>query len=162
MSRTKYVEYSGNGFWAYDVALDVFLKHLIDSAEALEKADAPSWLEEAKQRWRNAAVPDCGLDFDRAWMPEGLEVVIGLIRRACETLALRESIPAAEVESWMIIDDLEVSCRGDDPIPTKPIIMLGQAISALIDGTLPSAPPDTAWFYVLDTTPRLIGMRKKL
>jgi hypothetical protein len=33
MSKNKYVAFGDEGFWSYDVALDIFLKHLIDIAE---------------------------------------------------------------------------------------------------------------------------------
>ena len=38
MSQTQYVKYANRGFWAYDVALGVFLKHLIDAAETSDQA----------------------------------------------------------------------------------------------------------------------------
>lgn len=34
MTATQFIEYERDGFWAYDVVLGVFLKHLIDAAEA--------------------------------------------------------------------------------------------------------------------------------
>ena len=39
MSKTKFVTCGNSHFWAYDVALNVFLKHLIDAAETSEEAD---------------------------------------------------------------------------------------------------------------------------
>jgi hypothetical protein len=43
MTATQYVEYANRGFWAYDVALGVFLKHLIDAAETSGQAQM-AWL----------------------------------------------------------------------------------------------------------------------
>ena len=44
MSKTQHVEYRGRTFWAYDVALGVFLKYLIDAAEPLiPAARSSSW-----------------------------------------------------------------------------------------------------------------------
>src|SRR6476646_12211309 len=34
VSTTKYVNYGGRGFWAYDIVLGVFVKYLIDAVEA--------------------------------------------------------------------------------------------------------------------------------
>jgi hypothetical protein len=33
MSKSLFVEYRGQGFWAFDVVASVFLKHLVDVAE---------------------------------------------------------------------------------------------------------------------------------
>jgi hypothetical protein len=65
VSKTKYVRYAGRAFWAYDVALGIFLKHLIDAAEASDQAKAP-WLAPLVSSWRVAAcVP--GLDTFRTF-----------------------------------------------------------------------------------------------
>jgi hypothetical protein len=34
VSKTQYAEYGDRGFWTYNVALGIFLKHLIDADEA--------------------------------------------------------------------------------------------------------------------------------
>jgi hypothetical protein len=61
MPATKGIKFEGRFFWAYDVAAGVFLKHLIDEAEASEQADAP-WLSKAVSHWRvQAAITECGL-----------------------------------------------------------------------------------------------------
>jgi hypothetical protein len=65
MSKTKFVEYAIHGFWAYDVALHIFLKHLIDAAEACDEASTP-WLSNAISSWRMACMPDYGLTFGNA------------------------------------------------------------------------------------------------
>ena len=51
MTATKGIEFEGRFFWAYDVAAGVFLKYLIDEAEASEQTDEP-WLSEAMSHWR--------------------------------------------------------------------------------------------------------------
>lgn len=55
MSQTQSVTYKRRGFWAYDVAVGVFLKYLIDAAEARGEANA-SWLSETTSQWRVWAV----------------------------------------------------------------------------------------------------------
>lgn len=69
MSRTKYVDYMDQGFYVYDVTLGIFLKHLIDVAEACNQAKAP-WLLALVSSWRVAAcAQDIGLTLneDEDW-----------------------------------------------------------------------------------------------
>ena len=70
MSKTLYVEFRGRGFWAFDVVSGIFLKHLVDVAEARVAVRHEPWLVEAVGHWRfNAVVSDCGLFLDdkRFW-----------------------------------------------------------------------------------------------
>ena len=46
MTATKGIKFEGRFFWAYDVAAGVFLKYLIDEAEASEQA-GEQWLSDA-------------------------------------------------------------------------------------------------------------------
>lgn len=60
MTATKGIKFEGRFFWAYDVAAGVFLKHLIDEAEASEQA-GEAWLSEAVSDWRaQAAIAEFG------------------------------------------------------------------------------------------------------
>jgi hypothetical protein len=43
MTMTQFVRHGDRGFWAYDVALGVFLKHLIDVAEPLAQSQGNNW-----------------------------------------------------------------------------------------------------------------------
>ncbi len=54
MSKTQFVDYGDAGFWAYDVALGIFLKYLIDAAEAVNARTAP-WLAVEIENWRTVA-----------------------------------------------------------------------------------------------------------
>jgi len=45
LSRTKHVRYRDRAFWAWDVALDIFLKYLIDVAEPRSEGTGSEWLE---------------------------------------------------------------------------------------------------------------------
>ena len=67
MSATQYVEYADRGFWAYDVALGVFLKHLIDAAETSDQAKT-AWLSAAVSSWRVGAWNG---DYGLTLMPAG-------------------------------------------------------------------------------------------
>src|SRR5215471_18610028 len=112
MSQTKYVDYIDRGFWAYDVALEVFLKHLIDAAEACDQAETP-WLATAISKWRAAAsIPDIGLTLDEGWSPAQRLKFVSLADCACARIGERISIPAEEIVSWPLLDDLRIFPRG--------------------------------------------------
>jgi hypothetical protein len=108
VSQTKYVEYAGRGFWAYDVGLGVFLKHLIDAGEASDEAET-AWLSAAISSWRSAAgIPDIGLTLDAGWSAEQRHTFVALVEGACGRLAKQVSIPAEEIVAWPILDDLHI------------------------------------------------------
>lgn len=52
MSKTMFIEYRGDGFWAYDVAVGVFLKHLIDRAVLYNERQPSPWLGEDIKHWQ--------------------------------------------------------------------------------------------------------------
>ena len=151
MSQTKYVEYAGRGFWAYDVALGVFLKHLIDAGEASDKAGTP-WLSAAISSWRaTAGIPDIGLTLDAGWSAKQRQTFIALVELACARLAKRVSIPAEEIVAWPILDDLHLFPRGASEVETTPVIELGRAFIELISGELPEPPDGKIWIYGTET-----------
>jgi len=159
LSRTKYVDYADRGFWAYDVALGVFLKHLIDAAEGSDQADT-GWLSIAIANWREtAAISDIGLTLDADWSVAQRQTFIDLTGHACTSLAKRESLPADEIIAWPLLDDLRIHARGVTELPAGPVIELGQPIIGLVAGTLPEAPIGTAWLYGTDRGRETIGMR---
>lgn len=147
LSQTKFVEYDGRGFWAYDVALGVFLKHLIDAAQASEQADT-AWLSCAISDWRIVAcVQDIGRTLETGWSLEQRQTFLALAEEACASLATRESIPAEEIVSWPILEDFRIFTRGADEVFTAPVVELGRAIIALVSGQLPEAPEGQIWLY---------------
>ena len=150
MSKTKIVAYGhGNqapSFWAYDVSLDIFLKHLIDAAAASEQADT-AWLSSAISAWRVACVPDYGLTLEANWSPAQRQTFLALAEEACARLAARESIPDEEIVSWPILDDIRIFTRGATEVFTAPIVELGRAIIALVSGQLQEAPEGQIWLY---------------
>jgi hypothetical protein len=97
VTKTQFVEYRDRGLWAYDVALGVFLKHLIDVAEA-HKPGELAWLSDAVTSWRVVAcVSDYGFTIDPAWSAHQVETFASLAEAACDRLAERESISADEI-----------------------------------------------------------------
>jgi hypothetical protein len=152
LSKSSFVEYQGDeGFWAYDVALGIFLKHLIDAAEDQAAASGEGWLREEAADWRRVAglVETIGLDLDgdRTWTTARRNVFVSLVEQACDKLAQREQIPAAEIETCPIFEDLRLSTRGEAVVATAPIVELGRAIISLIQGTLDDPPTNTLWYY---------------
>jgi hypothetical protein len=151
VSKTKNVEYAGRGFWAYDVGLGVFLKHLIDAGEESNQAGT-AWLTAALASWRAAAgIPDVGLSLDAGWSAEQRHTFVGLVEDACARLARRVSIPAEEIVAWPILDDLHIFPRGATEVETTPVIELGRAFIELVSGELPEPPAGKIWIYGTET-----------
>lgn len=158
MSQTQTVIYGDRGFWAYDVAVGVFLKYLIDAAEADASAKSP-WLSDAVYSWRvSAVVSDYGLSLGESWSPEQRKTFIDLVEKACAALATRDSIPANEITSWSFIDDKCIYPRGAKEVLTRPVVELGRAVIALLCGELPEAPKGEAWFFGTPTGRSTIRM----
>jgi hypothetical protein len=147
VSKTQFVEFGNHGFWAYDVALGVFLKHLIDATEVSGQSDT-TWLVSAVSSWRSVAcISDFGLTLDKDWSVAQRQEFVALAEAANASLASRESIPAAEIARWQLLDDLRVFPRSATELFTAPIIELGHAIIALVSGRLPEAPEGETWLY---------------
>jgi hypothetical protein len=159
MSRTIAVTYSDRGFWAYDVALDVFLKYLIDAAEACAEANTP-WLSEAVSDWRVLVMVGAvhGLTLDENWSAEQRKTFIALAEKACTALATRDSIPAKEIVSWPFADNHRIDPRGAKEVFTAPVVELGRAITALLCSELPEAPEGEAWYFGTPTGRSTIQM----
>ena len=153
MSKTLFVHWRDDGFWAFDAVSAVFLKHLIDAATSyLEHHDEP-WLAGAVSQWRfNAVCGDLGLFLDESWSNEQIAIFTGLAREACGVLSKREKIPAEEIQSWKMIDGDDGRCfaRGLPFLTTASAIRLGEALIKLVNGTLPQPPPGTWWFFATE------------
>lgn len=159
MTATKGISFEGRFFWAYDVAAGVFLKHLIDEAEASEHADEP-WLSKSVSSWRvQAAITEFGLTLEEEWSSAQRQIFIKLAEGACKKIATRESIPAEEVAGWPLVDELRIFPRTAKEVLTAPVIELGHAIIALVSGRLPRPPRGEAWFYGTPTGRSTIKMR---
>lgn len=158
MTATKGIEFGGRFFWAYDVAAGVFLKHLIDEAEASEHANEP-WLSKAVSSWRlQATITEFGLTLEEEWSSAQRQIFIELAEAACKKLETRESIPAKEIASWPMTDNEYIFPRSATEVLTAPIIELGRAIIALVSGNLPPSPKGEAWFYGTPTGRSTIPM----
>jgi hypothetical protein len=147
VSKTQPVTFADRGFWAYDVALGVFFKYLIDAAQASGEANTP-WLSEAVSAWRVwAVISDFAVRFDEDWSAEQRKTFIALAEEACAALAARDSISAEEIVTWPFVDDLRIHPRGAKEVLTAPVVELGRAVIALIRYELPEAPKGEAWIF---------------
>jgi hypothetical protein len=150
MSQTLFVEFRNDGFWAFDVVSAVFLKHLIDAANSCPERSTQAWLDCAIKHWRYTAVcGDCGLYLDDGWSIEQIATLTSLAREACQALAQRDEISAAEIESWQMLEGEHGRwfARGLSRIKTASAKRQGEAIIALVNGTLPEPPTGTWWFF---------------
>jgi hypothetical protein len=160
VSKTKFIRFGDQGFWVYDVAAGVFLKHLIDAAEASDQKHT-AWLSECMKQWLlEACVQDYGLDLDTKWSAGQRQTYIALAEEACSRLATRESIPAEEIGNWDLGDNLHIFLRGATEVETAPVIELGRAIIALVSGQLPEPPEGKIWLYGTPAGRETIGWKR--
>ena len=147
MSAKQFVKYTDRGFWAYDVAVGVLLKYLLDAAQESREANT-AWLSEAASSWRLwAVISDFGFTLDEHWSAEQRNTFIALMEQACAALATRYSIPAEEIISWPFVDDMRIFPRGAKEVLTAPVVELGHAMIALFRGELREPPKGEAWFF---------------
>jgi hypothetical protein len=150
MSQTTYINFRGNGFWAYDVVSSVFLRFMINAAIERTAANTDEWLNDTLENWRvNAVTPDLGFYLDDDWPHTKIATVVELCQRAAETIRIGGDISASDVESWPILDELRIFPRGYDPVPAEPVARFGDAVVALLENTLPKPPGRHAWFFTL-------------
>ena len=152
MSKTLFVRYGDNGFWAYDVSSGVFLKHLVDEVERdPELRNAAPWLSECIGQWRiQAVLGDLGIHLDSTWTRAQRQLVCMLVENACRTLEKVDAITAQEAASWSVWEGKGVGTRGAASVPTAPSAELGRAVAALLDGSLADPPPGTWWCFGAD------------
>lgn len=152
MSQKLFVSFRNDGFWAYDVAVGILIKHVIDRAEERCRLEDIVWLRECIEHWRvNAVISDFGLHLEDDWDDEHVQLVRQLIDDACRDLSRREFIPAEEMLAWDILEGEGVFPRGALQFPTAPVIELGCAIQSLFDRTLPKASDGRRWLFGTDT-----------
>ncbi len=150
MTKTQGVHYENSFFLAYDVAMGILLKHVIDAAEARPVDAESEWLRTEVSDWRAVACNDSLamlIDGDGSWSARQTSIFVALVDEACTRLEARKTIPGVEVENWPILDDQRLFTRGETEVETAPIVELGRAIIALVNGSLPESPLCTTWYY---------------
>ena len=157
MSKTVFVQFRGDGFWAYDVVSSVLANFMVAAANKIESHN--TWLSESIHSWRiNAVVSEYGFHLADDWSADQIEVVRKLCVEASESIRKLGDFDAETVESWPQIDGGKICTRGHDIIPAEPVAKLGDAIVALLDGDLPDAPESHWWFYGLNDVTGTIKM----
>ena len=150
MSRTVFVSCGNDGFWAYDIALSILLKHMIDVAEPRASEADADWLRESVEWWRIVAGPcqgTYGLEIEQSWSETQRELFVELTRQACDRMVRRKRWSGTEVASWRTAGDESIFPRSAKFISTAPVVELGQAVIRLAERTLPEPPPRTCWFF---------------
>jgi hypothetical protein len=144
MSATVPVGCRGRNVWARDVSLAILVHEIL--AAASDTQDVP-WLAGVLDDFRMAAIlgADGYLDLDRGLDEEHRERVVGLVEDAMRRLQRYGEISAAEAAAMELAPGQPVRWRGQDKISTTPIVELGDAVVALLRGTLPPAPAQTWW-----------------
>ena len=159
MTRTAYVGYRDNAFWAYDVPGSIFLWFLIQSAEKYLAQYKGHWLSEVIPKWRvSAVITEMAYYADDEWTAEQVDLILQLCDDAISTIRQHGDFAASDVEAWPVLDDQRIFTRGHDPIPTEPIARLGDAFTLLLRGQLPKPPTQHLWFYTLDGNTDTIKM----
>jgi hypothetical protein len=161
VSKTVPVGFRTTRFWAYDVSLSILLAETVGVAQETEQGRLAPWLAGVLDRLRVQAVvgSSFALDLDLEVDDAQREQILGYVLEACRRLRRRGTVTATEAYRWNVMPDEPVIWRGADAVDTAPIADLGEAIIALIRGTLPAPPPGTWWFFGVDDGPRTIGMR---
>jgi len=160
MSRSLYINFRDDGFWAYDVPSSVFLKFLVDAANDRMAAGTEQWLSNAVCNWRvTAAISELSHYADDEWSQSQIDIVVELCRTTINAIRRGGDIPAYEIESWPILDEHRICTRGHDSVPCEPVARLGEAFVALLQNRLPKLPERHWWFFTLDENPDTIAMR---
>ncbi len=144
----------------FDVVSAVFLKHLVNAAATRVDLPGNEWLADAVKQWRfNAVISDCGFFLDEGWTAAQIRTVEDVAAEACATLSKRAEIPAEEVISWEMLDDLRVFPRGLPFVTAASASRLGRAVIHLLNGSLPESPPGTWWFFGIEDSPATLRKR---
>jgi hypothetical protein len=160
VSKTKSVGLRGQEVWVYDASLSLALAEVILGVEAIPEADRPLWWPVTVRELRvQAVIGDFYFDQDLALSDAQRDEFAQLLEAAADRLRRRGVFTMQEASAWLVLDDLAVIFRGEEPENTAPAAELAEALASLIRGTLPAAPPNTWWFYGSADDRRTIRMR---
>jgi hypothetical protein len=160
MSKTASVSFRERNLWAYDVSLSILLAELINVITDLDPGQYQGWLADLLPDLRRHAVvgADFHLDLDLGLTDPQRDHLLTLIAAATERLRQRETITAAEAADWEVLDGHTVIWRSAPAVGTSPIAELGEAITALVRGTLPDPPRGTWWLFGMTGGPGTIAI----
>jgi hypothetical protein len=134
--------------WVYDAAMALVLAQVIRTVESLPSGRRPGWWAAGVLHLRAAAtIQDLGLALDSWTDAAERREFAALLEEAADQLGSRGAVTAEEAAAWIVLDDLPVMFRGDQPVDTKPVAELGRALAALLRGPLYPPPPGMWWYY---------------
>ncbi|GAA0898397.1 hypothetical protein GCM10009557_73660 [Virgisporangium ochraceum] len=133
--------------WVYDTALSLVLAHVIRAVERLTPDRRPVWWADHEHDLRvQVVVSDLFLD-----LTDGLDAahhgeLARLLEDAAAEVRRRGTFTAADAAAWPVLGTDTVPHRDDGSDDTAPAAELGEAMAALLRGTLPPAPAGSMWF----------------
>ncbi|MFE5852442.1 hypothetical protein ACFQ61_04370 [Streptomyces sp. NPDC056500] len=148
MSRATPVCFGDRLFWAYDVGLGVLFAEAIRVAEQSAAKRHPLWWGELVHQLRVHAVVGASMAvlLDE-FSAEEQRALLGWVSRAGVQLTERGGVDLAEVAGWNVLDGQTIDLRGARHVAPGPLVELGQAMSDLVDDTLPPPPPGRHWYF---------------
>ena len=148
MSKNVIVACEATRFWAFDLALGIWLKKGLDIVAMWRPGGEPNPDEHELRDWECTAVlgGESTLDLTpraatQARRTRFAEIAAGV----AEWLRKRPRVPGPELASWRLLDNSPIS-RADvvdfatRGFATAPVLELGEAIVAAVEGRLPHAP----------------------
>lgn len=151
MSKSAYVEFADQGFWAFDVSLSIMLAETVWVGEGLPRDQRPEWLPGSLDKLRVlAVVSDLGFLVELSWPVDGVDLLRSLLMEVSRRLTARGTLSADEVATWDVLDGDTIGLRNAAIVDLAPVVELTQATIQLLEGTLPQAPPGTCWMYGLE------------
>jgi hypothetical protein len=153
VSKTVVVECGDQRFWAYDLALGVWIKKALDHVTAHRYQGDPSPGSAELHDWEHVAVLGSSSIFDltarslTAGRRQNFKAIAASVEK---WLGLRERLPGPELGAWRLLDGSSVA-GADVPavlehgVETAPVIDLSRALVSAVLGVLPPAPPATWW-----------------
>jgi len=146
-------------FWIYDASLAWLLAELIGIVEQMDAGQRPRWWPDVVDELRRDATVgdfffDVGQDLDR---PDQLQLA-RFYEMAARRVQGRGTLTPDEAAAWIILDDLPLIFRGDQPVDTTAAAELGHALAQLIRGGLPAAPRGHLWYYGVPDGPKTIAI----
>jgi hypothetical protein len=122
-------------------------------------AERSAWLADLEHELRvHAIVGDLAIPLDE-WCDGHEEQFLALVAEAGRRLAGRGPITAQQAAAWIVLDGTPILWRGRDLVDTDPIVAFADALTAIIRGTYPQAPPGEWWFFGFPGEVQTIQMR---
>lgn len=159
MSGTVFLEYRDRGVWATSTETAVLLATMV---RAVEESGGGAWWEPTLEHWRvQACVRDLGITLDAAWSDEEVRQVIVLVGEASSWLRAEGSLGAPALNGWIVTDGMhpDAGRTFTEPLPVAGVVEVADAVTELLQGTLPPD-PEGGWWFVGTGGGRLVLPRR--